>query len=444
MWIKRMAEKSNRKITVIISIIIVILIAVPLFFVSGFLEGDGKHNRMPAIEITHPYNNDVVSKIVTIYGTASDPNGDVTIKNVEIMINGEWELVDGTSTWKYNWDTYDLEDDIYHIKVRAWDGDKHSEIDEISIRVYNPEIVESDAHNWAVFIAAANFPKDNESKLGNGGLVLAEEMAAYFIENLNYPTSNVVILFDDGWIRSDNGFGEIVETLNKREHKYDITYAGATKENVVSILENMIKEANQFDDSEVFVWIASHGLGDSNNPLFGGKLLQSSAVFLWDDILTDEELGVIMSGLNSKKSCVIVDACFSGGFADKTILNFPTLFLLKSNLPGTGRVIMTGASKFRVGYASVERGPLFSLLWFEGIKSGNADGFRPGLLKQGRPTKLKIFKDGKVSVEEAFYYARYVLDNDDELKDYNEMEPQINDQYPGKGIILSSKGLVLG
>ena len=62
------------------------------------------------------------------------------------------------------------------------------EIEEISIRVDNPETVETGTHKWAIFIAASNFPEDNESKLGNGALNLAEYMSTFFIEELGYST----------------------------------------------------------------------------------------------------------------------------------------------------------------------------------------------------------------------------------------------------------------
>jgi hypothetical protein len=106
--------------------------------------------------------------------------------------------------------------------------------------------------------------------------------------------------------------------------------------------------------------------------------------------------------------------------------------------------VISGASKFRLGYASTTRGPLFSFLWFEGLTNGEADGFRPGIMDFGRPTKLKFFKDGEISVEEAFYYARHMLKTDDEFEDFKNMEPQINDQYPRNGILRSMKGMILG
>ena len=280
--------------------------------------------------------------------------------------------------------------------------------------------------------------------MGNGALNLAEEMTSFFISNLDYSTKNIFILFDDGWLRKDNGFGEPIMTLQERKHNYDITYAGAIKETVESTINYVIDQANNFDDSEVFIWIAGHGYGDINNTLTGGKILEKSEVFFWDDTISDTELGNLLSGLRSKKTCVIIDACFSGGFADKTIFGFREFFLLRSKLPSPGRVIITATSKFRPGYSSTINGPLFSQIWFYGITSGNADGFKRGILHRGRPTILRIFKDEKVSVEEAFYYASYTLRTDKALDDYSKMEPQLNDQYPNRGFFRSIKGLVLG
>jgi hypothetical protein len=117
--------------------------------------------------------------------------------------------------------------------------------------------------------------------------------------------------------------------------------------------------------------------------------------------------------------------------------------LFHSGIPKDGRVVISGTSKFRTGYASTTQGPVFSFLWFEGLSSGKADGFRPGVLDRGVPRNLKLFKDGVVSVEEAFYYARYMLRTDESLKDFKAMQPQINDEYPHRGVLRSRGGLEL-
>jgi hypothetical protein len=423
--------------------LISLFILIPFF--TGCIEEDNSGNVKPVVEITHPIDNVKVFYLVMISGTASDYNGDETIQRIEVKIdNDEWKTAEGTTKWKYDWDTYEINDGSYDIQVRGYDGALYSEITTITVNVDNPKAIDSPAHKWAVFIGVANFPSDNESKLGNGGLFLAEKMAEHFIIEYNYPTSNIFILFDDGWIRTDNGYGKRSMTLQERPHDYEITYGGATTQTVKDTLSQVIEQANAFDDSEVFIWLFSHGCGDESDTLTGGKILEESAVFLWDDIIRDKELGDLLYDLRSDKTCVLVDACFSGGFADRTIFDFPTFFLMKSNIPSPGRVVITGTSKFRLGYASTMYGPLFTLLWFEGLTSGKADGFRSGILETGRSTSLQYFKDGKVSVEEAFYFARQQLRTDPELEEYNTMQPQINDQYPNRGIIRSSKGLILG
>lgn len=427
----------------IIALVIVIAIVIPIFFIN--FEEEPVANKIPVVEILYPYNGASISRIVAIRGTAHDPDGNDSLLEVEVKINNQWMPANGNVDWNYEWSVYQVQDGLYNVGVRAFDGQDHSKIEEIQIRIENSQSVETDAHKWALFIAASNFPEDNESKLGDGPLNLAEKMTAYFVENLDYPTSNIFILFDDGFIRSDKGYGEPMETLQERKHTYDVTYAGATKTMVQSSLDHIISEANQYDDSEVFIWISSHGLGDQSRKLTGGKIFESSAIFLWGaEMITDTELGDMLTPLRSRETCIIVDACFSGGFADKTIYDFPTFFLLNSGIPKAGRVVMTGSSKYRVGYCSTTNGPLFSQLWFEGLVTGAADGYRSGFLNKGRPTSLKLFKDGKVSVEEAFYYARYTLKTSNQYKDYNEMQPQINDQYPNDGLLLSRKGMFLG
>lgn len=159
--------------------------------------------------------------------------------------------------------------------------------------------------------------------------------------------------------------------------------------------------------------------------------------------LSDKELGNMLLNLKSKKTCNIVDACYSSGFTDKAIYNLPEFFLLKSGIAKPGRVIISGTSKFRLGYAITTLGPIFSLIWFDALKTVYADGFKPGFLHMGRPTISSMFRDGKTSVEEAFYYTCYVLRNVRSLVNFKMMEPQMNDQYPGQGPLKSMGGMLL-
>ncbi len=418
---------------------------------AGCLEFDSEPpNTPPTIHINHPLPDATVSRLVIISGTTDDADGADTIKNVELSINdGKWTTVDGTTHWSYEWNILDKQDGQYTIQVRVWDNHQTSTTETITVKVDNPDAVESDTHKWAVFVAAANFPENNDSKLGNGGLYLAEEMAAYLIEECNYATSNIFILFDDGWIREDNGRGKRLETLQERRHTYDVVYGAATKNTVINTFNQIITESNRHRDSEVFIWMFNHGYGDLNNSLTGGKLFESSQIFLWDpdngaEIVSDKDLGEWLAPLQSKKMALIVDACFCGGFADKTILNIRTPLIFRSDLPKSGRIIIAGTSKYRAGFASTTQGPIFTFLWFHGLQTGEADGYRNGILNIGNPRYRMRFQDGKVSVEEAFYYAQYHLRTDANLEQFKAMEPQINDRYPYRGLFRNNGEMILG
>lgn len=427
--------------------LIFIIILMPLGIYMGFFNNNFNIHfteEKPTITITYPRNGATVARLVMISGTASISTSKMNITRVEVKIGeNSWVTATGTTLWSYDWTTYSSQNGLYKISVRSYNGKDYSPIHSINVTVNNPTSIDSDSHKWALFIAAANFPKDNETKLGNGGLYLAEDMAKYLIENHQYPTYNIMILFDDGWIRTDNGYGVKDKTLQERFHEYDITYGSATKTNVLASLQRLISESNEYEDSEVFLWIFNHGAGKIDNPLTGGKILQNSEIFFWDDTITDRALGDVLLSLESKKVAIIIDACYAGGFADRTIFNLRTLMFMRSGIPRDGRVIITGTSKFRTGYASTTQGPVFSLLWFEGLSTGRADGYRPGLFERGASPILKVFQDGLVSVEEAFYYARVMLRTDKNLQDFSSMQPQINDRYPHFGILRNLGGLIL-
>jgi hypothetical protein len=430
---------------VALTVIVVITLLVGVF--SGFFGQNfnlGLINQKPIVTISYPSDGTTIARLVMISGTASDLDKGDNISSVEVKIGeNDWATATGTTLWSYDWTTYTAQNGRYTISARSYDGKDYSEIKSVTLTVNNPTSVASGSHKWAIFIAAANFPKENDTKLGNGGLYLAEDMAAYLIEHDQFPTSNIMILFDDGWIRSENGYGTKQKTLQERTHDYDITYGSAIKANVVTSLEYLINESNKYPDSEVFLWIFSHGVGDQNQSFTGGKILQSSEIFFWDRTMTDKELGDILTPLDSNKTTILVDACYAGGFADRTIFNFRTSLLYRSGIPQNGRIVISGTSKFRTGYASTTQGPIFSILWFEGLSSGKADGFRPGLFDRGVPRNLKMFQDGKVSVEEAFYYARYQLRTNEKYQDFKSMQPQINDEYPYRGLLRSRGELLL-
>ncbi|MCX7703733.1 MAG: Ig-like domain-containing protein, partial [Planctomycetota bacterium] len=84
-------------------------------------------NTAPILTVTSHENVDYVKggTIVTISGTATDPNGGI-VSSVEVRIdNGSWELASGTTNWSFNWST-DYDDDNYYdahtVAIRASDS----------------------------------------------------------------------------------------------------------------------------------------------------------------------------------------------------------------------------------------------------------------------------------------------------------------------------------
>ena len=410
----------RRKEILVLSIVLVIAgILITYSFIPK--SNSTNFNKKPSVYVDFPKSGEEVCGILTIAGRAVDPDG--SVKSVEIKIDdGDWFLIDTACNWSYSIDTRNLENGYHNIYIRAWDGTSYSDTLKLEVLVDN-EFAEN-VHKWALFVAAANI-EDIDVKLGNGMLKIAEDMARYFIDDLGYPANHITILFDDGWIRDKNGEGKRLMTLQERADRIRyVSYGPATKEFFFSSLENVIREANRFEDSKVFIWISGHGIGDPDKKITGGKILKRSEILLWDDVLEDKELGDVLSDLHAKL-CIIVDSCYSGGFANRVIFDLPSL--LKSGIPKDGRIVITGESKFSIGYASNVSGPLFTQLWFEGLRTGKADGFRE-VFGIARKPLLNMFKDGRVSVEEAFYYAKYMLRK--EYRDFFWMQPQMNDMYP--------------
>ncbi len=93
-------------------------------------------NSKPIVTVTSPADEAKAIGTVTIYGTASDEDGDETLVSVEISIdNGAWETVNGIVTWTFDWNTTGLTEDRYTLTFRAYDGTDYSDIIEIELNV---------------------------------------------------------------------------------------------------------------------------------------------------------------------------------------------------------------------------------------------------------------------------------------------------------------------
>ena len=108
--------------------------------ISVTINNQGGNSR-PTITITSPEDGTIVTeKTIKIEGTASDPDGSISIVKIRIG-GGEWKTASGTTSWSYNLDVSNLIKGPITIKVVAYD-DKNLASQEATITLniqYQPE-----------------------------------------------------------------------------------------------------------------------------------------------------------------------------------------------------------------------------------------------------------------------------------------------------------------
>jgi len=94
-------------------------------------------NKLPTVTITSPEDGAELKGTVTIKGSATDEDG--TVEKVELLIDGEWFLATGTTSWDFQLDTTTLANRDYTINVLAFDGTDYSEDTILNLTVNNEE-----------------------------------------------------------------------------------------------------------------------------------------------------------------------------------------------------------------------------------------------------------------------------------------------------------------
>ncbi|MEW5761115.1 MAG: Ig-like domain-containing protein [Candidatus Thermoplasmatota archaeon] len=90
------------------------------------------------VSINYPLENQKVSGVVIIKGTAVHPILGRNITHVDVRIdNEEWKVASGTENWSIEWDTNEVADGLYTICVRAYDGLVYSMEESIEVEVRN-------------------------------------------------------------------------------------------------------------------------------------------------------------------------------------------------------------------------------------------------------------------------------------------------------------------
>jgi len=104
-------------------------------------------NQKPTVTVTSHTNGSKVSGVVTVSGTASDPDGTVARVELALDIQAEWEVATGTDSWSHTRDTKQYEAGEHTLYVRAYDGEDYSDV--VS---YDFTVVEEDDDDEAGFL----------------------------------------------------------------------------------------------------------------------------------------------------------------------------------------------------------------------------------------------------------------------------------------------------
>jgi len=156
-------------------------------------------NYPPIIDIIFPEESDDISGVIIINGTASDPNGNNTLVQVEVKIDDKpWNTAIGTEYWNYSWNTEEESNGIHTVYARSYDGEIYSDFSVVNVTVLNamPEIIiinigggfgiQVDVKNiggataydipWSIsveenfcFILSGNYTEDTIDRLDAGG-----------------------------------------------------------------------------------------------------------------------------------------------------------------------------------------------------------------------------------------------------------------------------------
>jgi len=183
----------------------------------------------------------------------------------------------------------------------------------------------------------------------------------------------------------------------------DIQYS-ATEANI-SYVFNTLQGILGPEDS-LFIYTTDHGSQEAG---------EDALLLLWGESIKDDEFALEVDKVNCGEIMVVMGQCYSGGFID--------------DLSGPGRVIATAA---RYDEPSWALPPDYLYDEFVFHWTAAVRGETPG----GAPVDADVNEDGKVSMEEAFIYARD-HDNADETPQYDSNPAELGDELSLCGIILT-------
>lgn len=174
-------------------------------------------NTPPSVWIEYPHENQTVSSIVSITGSALDVDGDEV--SVEVKIDdGDWDDALQEPSWFYMWDTLLYLNGVHTIYARATDGKAYSEVVAVSVIVTNKHEIR------IIKVTPEKNVEINETETAT--------FHAIFFDNMNIP-----IKYE--WYVS----GKLVPQANTNTYTYTTNYTSMGKYTIkIRAYNNISKE----------------------------------------------------------------------------------------------------------------------------------------------------------------------------------------------------------
>jgi hypothetical protein len=257
----------------------------------------------------------------------------------------------------------------------TWDSDRSGDMD-----IWLSEAKRTTPTKWAVVIGVDEYSYPNKNARGGPGNS-AKDMYDILVNYMNFPSDHVHLLIDKVGVSDD----DVARATVEREFRWLQT---------ISISEDVV----------VFYY-AGHG---AQSPTSGNEY-----IIMHDGDMRDDEFTIEINKIKSKNLLVILDTSYSGGFVTdgQTLWQgiwgiIPSWTDLASETP-SGRIILTSCAE-NVGPWLGSR-PLRDaqeLPYWSPDAGWRYEMVFTHLLATGFKGKADSNKDGKVTIEEAFRFAR--------------------------------------
>ena len=234
-------------------------------------------SQPPMVFITEPYQNEVVSDLVVVKGTASDNNN---VVKVEVRVSpNEWVSANGFEEWVWAWNTTQDLNGRYTLEARSFDGFNYSAIYSVDVEVTNDGAnrrptasIKSDVNEIYIgdkIVFSGNSSSDDSEiskyqfNFGDSKETgwLTDSWVEYYYEEAGEYEVNLLVEDDEG-VRSSSSDSIIITVVDKPQNGKPIAVIASPQVDSVHQSTSSIQFSAQgsFDpdgDELQFTWSSS-------------------------------------------------------------------------------------------------------------------------------------------------------------------------------------------